>query len=355
MASTGRGTDPSLKDLLFSETYRFSFFQAVRLLTRLNVAQTPVAGDVQSNGEVVRFRSHISLGFPPSEIYDLRENTAAQGPPIMTVAFMGLTGIAGVLPRHYTEYLLERMKTKDFVLRDFFDLFNHRMLSLFYQAWEKHFVPVQFEGARYARGKDDRFSKYVFALLGMGTAGLRGRLGADDHMLLRYAGLLSQRPRSATALRQWLSDYFSVPISIIQLIGEWLEVGEEDWSRMGTPGVNNRLGVSATAGTKVWEQQAGFEIRLGSMTYQKFKSILPSGDDFKVLVSMVSFFVGRELSFKIRPLLAASDVPECRLGTNAPCAAQLGWTTWLKTRACTKDADQVIFSGRYRPVSAVGA
>jgi type VI secretion system protein ImpH len=273
----------------------------------------------------------------------------------MTVAFMGLTGISGVLPRHYTEYLLERMKAKDLVLRDFFDLFNHRMISLFYRAWEKHSIPVQFEEARYARGKDDRFSKYIFAFLGMGTSGLRSRMGADDDMLLRYAGLLSQRPRSATALRQWLSDYFCVPVSIVQLIGEWLEVGKEDWSRMGTPGVNNRLGISATAGTKVWEQQAGFEIRLGSMAYEKFKSILPSGDDFQALVSMVRFFVGRELSFKIRPLLDASDVPNCRLSTDASCGALLGWTTWLKTKPCTQDADQVIFSGRYRPMNAVRA
>ena len=352
MATESRGADASLREQLFSEPYRFSFFQAVRLLTRLNAERAPVGGDAVPSKEVVRFRSHVSLGFPPSEIHDLTEHPNGQGPPTMTTAFMGLTGTSGVLPRPYTEYLLERMKAKDFVLREFFDLFNHRMLSLFYRAWEKHRVPIQFEEARYVHRRDDRFGGYLFALLGLGTPGLRGRLGADDRMLLGYGGLLSQRPRSAAALKQWLCDYFGVPVSIVQLVGEWLDVEEEDWTRIGVPGVNNRLGLSATAGTRVWDQQAGFEIRVGSMSYQKFERFLPSGTAYSLFVAMTRFFVGRELSFTIRPLLTASEVPECRLIDRVSYAPRLGWTTWLKTKPFANDADQVIFSGHFRTTSA---
>ena len=42
------------------------------------------------------------------------------------------------MPRHYTELLLQRIREKDFSLRDFLDLFNHRLTSLFYRAWEKY-------------------------------------------------------------------------------------------------------------------------------------------------------------------------------------------------------------------------
>src|ERR1043165_7020806 len=113
MATKSRGADASLRELLLFEPYRFSFFQAVRLLTRLHGEREPVGGDGPPSREVVRFRSHVSLGFPPSEIHDLTEHPDGQGTPTMTVAFMGLTGTAGVLPRHYTEHLLERMKAKD--------------------------------------------------------------------------------------------------------------------------------------------------------------------------------------------------------------------------------------------------
>ena len=55
----------------------------------------------------------------------------------------------------------------------------------------------------------------------MGTPGLQNRLSVLDDSLLYYSGLLAQRPRSATALRNLLSDYFEVPIEVEQFAGGW--------------------------------------------------------------------------------------------------------------------------------------
>ena len=94
----------------------------------------------------------------------------------MTVAFMGLTGPQGVLPRYYTELMLERLQAKDQTLRDFFDVFNHRMISLFFRAWEKHHCTVGFE-QWLLLGKEDRFARCLFALAGLGNASCRRRGG----------------------------------------------------------------------------------------------------------------------------------------------------------------------------------
>ena len=72
----------------------------------------------------------------------------------MTVNFMGLTGPLGILPYSYTEFMLERMRAKDSSLQDFLDIFNHRMISFFYRAWEKYRFPVT-----YCLGDEDRFTK----------------------------------------------------------------------------------------------------------------------------------------------------------------------------------------------------
>src|SRR5262249_18022143 len=141
-------------------------------------------------------------------------------PPRMTVAFMGLTGVQGALPHHYTEHILARAQAKDFVMAEFFDLFNHRILSLFYRAWEKHRFPVRFQLPA-ARHEKDAFTEYLFAWVGLGTTGLRDRMAVKDQALLRYGGLFGQNPPSAISLAGIVRDYFGVPVEIEEFIGAW--------------------------------------------------------------------------------------------------------------------------------------
>ena len=106
---------------------------------------------------------------------------------------MGLTGPSGVLPEHYTRLLIERLRAKDYTLRDFLDLFNHRVISLFYRAWEKYrfqFVYEQVKLGAVGDETEDFFTKCLYCLVGMGTGGLRGRQKIDDETFLYYGGHL---------------------------------------------------------------------------------------------------------------------------------------------------------------------
>jgi len=126
--------------------------EAVRLLQRLAAERLhedaaphrhAVGEDHAPKQEAVRFRALPSHGFPPGSISEIRPSSDrgadenGKGPELVT-AFMGLVGPAGVLPRHYTTLLIERIREKDFALRDFLDPFHHRIVSLFYRAWEKY-------------------------------------------------------------------------------------------------------------------------------------------------------------------------------------------------------------------------
>ena len=354
MASTYRGTSSSLKEELLTRGFRFEFFQAVRLLTRWHPSRQPVGRRAMPGEEVLRFRSHLSLSFPPSEIFHIAPGTHAQAPIGMTVAFLGLTGAEGALPRHYTELLLQRAQVNDYALRDFLDLFNHRLISLFYRAWEKHHCVVGYERAC-ETGEEDRFARLLYAVLGLGTAGIRERLCGDDGSFLRYAGMLVQRPRSAQALAHCLTDAFRVPVRITQFIGAWLSVQEEDWSRLGSPGPNNLLGQTAVAGTKVWDQQAGFHVRLGPLDFDTFSGLLPSGKTFASFVRMTKFLAGPEIEFNVNLALKASDVPLCRLRESDAYVPQLGWTTWLSSTPRTTDAEDVMFSGEFSSTRTMAA
>lgn len=341
MAAESRTADPSLEHVLFQEGYRFDFFQAVRVLERLYSLRLPVGRSSIPSKEAVRFRSLLSLSFPPSSIHDVAYPENDESSPEMVVAFMGLFGLTGVLPRHYTELLLERVRQKDFALRDFLDLFNHRMISLFYCAWEKYRFPVSYERSQSSTGAGyDPFSLSLFNLIGMGTDGLRGKLNSGDEGLLYYSGLITQQPRSASALEAMLSDYFNVPIVVRQFIGAWLRV--ENQTRLGRGDSNNQLGTTTMLGSKCWDQQAGFILAIGPLKLQQFREFLPCESGFSSLVELTRFFVGLTLDFDVQLVLQAAEVPSCRLTRPGPEALRLGWSSWLKTKEIFCDAAEAV-------------
>jgi type VI secretion system protein ImpH len=338
MATQSRPTDPPLAHQLFDEPYRFGFFQAVRLLERIYADHDPVGQDSDASREVVRFRTRQTLSFPACEIHELKSETETDGtPPEMMVSFMGLTGPLGPLPHQYTELVMDRARYRDTALWSFLDIFNHRLISLFYRVWEKYHFPVSYE-----RTGEDQFTAFLFDLVGMGTNFLRHRLSFKDQSLIFYSGLISQRPHSATAIRAIIGDFFSVPTEIRQFAGEWLKLGD-NVTRLGS--ANSQLGLSTVAGDRVWSDQSNFTVRVGPMSLKKFTSFIPTGVSFKPLSEMVRLLVGLEFEFSVQLVLERDEVPLCTLGglTNGP---RLGWTSWLKTLDFTSDDDQVLLSTR---------
>ncbi|MEJ7712161.1 MAG: type VI secretion system baseplate subunit TssG [Pyrinomonadaceae bacterium] len=286
-------------------------------------------GPVERSSEI---SYRVSLVFPPSQLYDLKRRTDDddQRPPEMTVAFMGLTGPSGVLPLHYTELMIERARYKDTAMWEFFDIFNHRLISLFFRAWEKYRLTASYES-----GDLGRFTEYLFCLIGMGTRGLRGRLNLPDEGLIRYSGLISQKPHSAAAVSAIISDYFDVPAQVNQFAGQWFTLEAESQTRLGV--ANTALGVSTVAGERVWDTQSKFDINLGPLTLERFTAFLPTGSAHKPAVSLIRHLMGLEFDFDLRMTLKAREVPGCVLTTRAKRKPMLGWTTWLKTNAFAED------------------
>ena len=191
MATPSRRKDIALGQRLRDEPWRFEFFQAVRLLELMALGRKPVGYDFPPDQEVVRFRALPSRSFPGGSLARIdtrRGDRGRSGALEMQVAFMGLIGPAGVLPESYLELVLHRQRDRDYALRDFLDLFNHRTISLFYRAWEKYRFPVSYERARRKPGTPELFTWCLECLVGTGTARQKGRLPFHDEVLLRYAG-----------------------------------------------------------------------------------------------------------------------------------------------------------------------
>jgi len=317
--------------MLDEEPFRVHFFQAVRMLQRMEQDRKPVGYFIMPQGETIRFSSRTSLAFPPSEIYELRR--AENGQMSMTVEFMGLCAAISVMPATYTEFLIARAREKDHAMEDFLNIFNHRMISFFYRGWEKYRFFIEYE-----KSGEDRLSGRLLDLLGLGTEGLRGRGGVPDDAYLNYVGLLARHVRSAASLQQILEDYFGVQVHIQQFAGAWRKLDPENQTCFtGFGGASERLGVGVVAGDEVWDHHGRIRISLGPMRFEKYLKFLPGQDAYHELVAWLKFYSNGSYETEVQLVLAREDAPPCELGSGGEKRPQLGLVSWLKTRPLDRD------------------
>lgn len=342
MATTSGRTDRSITKELAQEPHKFGFFQAIRLLEKLYKDRSPIGTDTLPENEVVALQSKSLLSFPASEIFQLTNETDLTNEddgsqPKMTVNFMGMAGLMGMLPMPYTELLQECKQRNDFAFSAFLDIFNHRLISLHYRAWEKYRFAIAFE-----RDGGEIFTRSIYSLMGLGTRGLEQKMSIPDKALLYYSGLLSQRPHSASALIAILRGYFQVDVNIVQFVGQWLKLDEESLTTLGE--ANCELGVDTILGTQIWNSQSKFRLQFGPLKFNEFQQLLPTGTAYQQVCDLVQFYVGLELDFDIQLYLEAEEVPDLILTSDTDKSALLGWTTWLKTEPFTSPDGQVILT-----------
>jgi type VI secretion system protein ImpH len=357
-------TSVGLSEQLLREPHGFDFFQAVRLLERVAGERArqdprwpaePVGHDQAPGREVVRFRTLPALSFPAAAVHQIQppaphgQASDEPAPADMSVTFLGLTGPLGALPPHYTSLLLRRLRGRDVALREFLDLFNHRAVSLFYRAWEKHRLPFAYERSRLA-GRDedeDLVMRCLYCLVGLGTGGLRDRRTVDDEAFVFYSGHFAHFPRSAVSLESMLGDYFELPVRVQQAQGQWLVLEESDRSLLPGPeyrlGRSCQLGINVIAGDRVWDVQSKFRVRLGPLTYSQFRGFMPDGAGLRALGQMTRAYVGPELDFDVQVVLRRAEVPACRLEATGPDAPRLGWNTWVHGEAFAQDVEDAVF------------
>ena len=330
--------DSSMEQALRDDACSFEFFQAVALLQRLRLRDCEPVGQFSNpENEAVQFRVNNTLSFPASQIQSIEDQQ--DGPPRMKVNFMGLTGPSGVLPYCYTELILERLKAKDPAMESFLDIFNHRMISFFYRAWEKYRFP-----ATYYRG-DDIFTHHLLDLIGLGTAGLRNRQSVPDSALLHYAALVGAHARSAEALEAILGGYFEVPVEVEQFAGAWYRLDPSAQCNMSEEDSDSeKLGAGVVVGDEIWDQQSRVRVCLGPLTLEQYTNFLPGGSAFEPLKALVRFFSNDEFDFEVKLILQRDDVPKCEVGGEDANAPRLGWISWLKSAPLDHNPGDTILS-----------
>ncbi|HEX3748166.1 MAG TPA: type VI secretion system baseplate subunit TssG [Bryobacteraceae bacterium] len=314
-----------MRQSLFREPYEFDFFQAVRVLGWLNPDKAPVGRYNHPQNELLRIGANPILHFPPSAIHALTERPGAR--PEMVINFMGLIGPLGALPIYVTELISQRLRAKDRSMLAFLNIFNHRLTSFFYQAWEKNHFTVTYE-----RGHGDPLSDGLFALIGFGTKGLRNRQPVEDEAFIYYSGLFALMPKSPLALESVVGDYFDIDVETEPFVGVWRSLAPADLCEFGGPAPEStQLGFGAVVGEEVWDQGSRVRLKLGPLPFDRYRDFLPTGKEWPVLKALVRSFCGNDIEFEVQLILRREDVPPFELRSPEEGSLCLGWQTWFKS------------------------
>ncbi len=335
MAGPGGETVHPLIRALEEEPGGFSFFQAVRLLHQAQPDAVSVGGLGPPAREAVRLRPSSSLAFSAASVTGCASRPGGGPRYRLTTPVLGLYGANGPLPSFYSEEIVQRETVEeDDPVRLFLDVLNHRLLSLLYRAWSKYRWAFTFEpGAR------DPISGHLLDLLGVGGEALRATVGVPAARLLRYAGVITQRPRSATAIAGALSDWLGgVPVRVEQCVLRWVTLEPAQRTKLGL--ANATLGEDTMLGERVRDRAGKCRVVVGPLGLPAYLAFLPSAPERPPFDALLRFLLPDPWACELRPLLAASEVPELRLSAG-PEAARLGWTSWLRRDPAAGDKGEL--------------
>ena len=339
-------------DALASDATQYDFYNILRQFDAVVSGPVPLGRAPRPQNEPLRLTQHASLSFAPASLHSFEPGVAARGVGRLTINNFGLYGPNGALPQHLTEYVQERLlHYRDQTLARFCDVFQHRMILLFYRAWADCQAATSLD-----HPDRDNFGRYAASLVGLGQDTLRHRDSVPDHLKLHHAGHLCRQTRNVEGLVRPLAALLRVPVALKEYCMHWLKLAVEDQTRLvsatlaGKGSVHrielgltsSRLGLGAVAGVRVPDVQHKFRLILGAMSFREFERFLPGGNRFVQVRDWVRNYIGVELVWDARLVLVKEEVPATRLGVYG----QLGWTSWLgmSPGKRARDADDVLLN-----------
>ena len=369
MEAKERQQSSYIKQTLCNDFFSFSFFKAVSLIESAFPENKRLGVSTDPNLESVCFKVKPGFEFPASDISSLLSMKRKDSLE-MIITFLGLVGPSGALPEWYNEIALKEdlnfRKNKNSVksklsklddynkkkkkyasfseyikiespsspLTDFFNIFHHRLISLFYLAWKKNKLPEIF-----LPELTDSFSQILLHLLGLGTFSNKTneKIGFSTESLFFFSGLLSRLPTKETIITI-LEDYLGLKVRVETFIEQQVHLSDEDMTCLGTQ--NLKLGLETTCGNCTWENQSKFRIHLDELNYENFNRLLPTNKIIHKIFSLVRYIVGIEYEFDIRLYLKQDDIPLSVF--KDPSIMLLGWTSSIKS----KDSDNYFVQKR---------
>lgn len=309
-------------------------FRALLALLERTLGPGAQVGTAAAPGEErIRFRHDPALEFSAADVVSARirelpgdpgDFTSAPRPVVeLTTAFLGLTGAVSPLPGYLAEEVVQEDPDGS-RLREFLDLFHHRVLSLFRRAQVRADYPATFrsDGA-------DAWSRRVLALLGVDVPP-GAPPPASAWRLLRLAPFLAERSLTAEAVAAALEDGLAplldgAPVQVEQFAGAWVEIAPAERCHLGRSGT--RLGRDLLLGRRVFDRAGKYRVVLGPLSREGFERATGVPEVLRTVKDILVALTAEPLDCEVQLALRADAAPRLRLSARGP--ARLGRNTWL--------------------------
>ncbi len=344
MASQKRQTTESVNNVVLSEKevkgenifsqypediIYYDFFSALCLLekhhkTRFGESKTP-------KDDPILLGQSAHMSFVPTAL-DKIVGLNKTGHKRLDVFFFGLFGPNGPMPYHLTEKVFldgRHSRNKKTATQNFFNIFHHRFISLFYRAWANKEPTAQL-----GRDGRDKFQFYLGSIAGYGLPSLRGRDTFDDYSKAHFAGYLSGKIRHKEGLENIIKQLYGIQSTIIEFVGEWLSVSTEHQCGLKEKRYAKQLGINTSLGKNSWQSQYKFQVQLGPLSLAEYEDALPGSKKLTLINETIRNYMRDEIQWEIILLLKKPEIPIIRIGKYG----QLGWTSWLKTESVSSNS-----------------
>lgn len=315
---------------------RFGYLAYLRQVERAAQDRPRIGRNRTLRQESVRIGQDPFLAFPATDLSEMGERA---GRPEIRNRIIGFFGPHGALPLNTTEEVGRWVDRGDRGFVRFTDIFATRFQQLFFRAWSDARAISQFDHPR-----DDRFSDYINALIGMGTKAFQARDALPDINKTALAPLALGRVKSARRLRQMLQLDLDARIDVTEHVLSWMELEPDATNRLGQRGCV--LGQNSYLGGRVATVNEKLAMTIRARNLDEYRAYLPGGRLHDRLRDIVRWYLGKSFDVDILLSLPGDQMPGAELGRTV----ELGWLGRLPPREARPD--EIVDGARYALIAA---
>ncbi len=273
--------------------------------------------NINPKKDLVHIQSHVTFGHKASSVQDIEESE--DGSYTILLNHLSLAGVYGPLPDVYGEFIADK-QNRD--MRDFLDIFHHRLMALLYRLYRKNRVYLGSIDPR-----DNIIGRILHHLTGLS---LFDGLDASTPFHFRETGvyplfsLFWKNGPSISGVKELVAGYFQVQTKVFPFLGGWVYLDRSEYNHLNQK--YNVLNKDLVIGHKVWDDTYGFRVSIGPLDFETYlKFIPPMHQNFSVLKELLFYYVGSQYYVPLVLHLKSTKVPTLSLGQKS----FLNFTTWI--------------------------